>query len=230
MSPSPSPSLPPGQRVSAVFPRFGLTPYARRFPKEPSRAVIQVGGEVEEEIALSDPLEGLPRVEQVSDFHCVTTWSCLTLPWSGVRFADFFERVLEPRARPRPGASIVLLRGQDGYRTSLPLDDLLRPDVLLADRLAGEPLTIEHGAPLRLIAPAHYGYKNVKHLARIDFWHDLSRFRASAFRFMDHPRARVAQEERGQGFPGWMLRYLYRPLIGMTASRFAKAMEEHRRD
>jgi DMSO/TMAO reductase YedYZ molybdopterin-dependent catalytic subunit len=108
------------------------------------------------------------------------------------------------------------------------LSDLLAPDVLLADTLDGEPLSVEHGAPLRLIAPQHYAYKSVKHLARIEFKKADAEYSVSAFRFMDHPRARVALEERGRGAPGWLLRYLYRPLVSGTVARFATAMAEYK--
>jgi len=219
--------LPPGQRETSAFPRFGLTQFAHRFPKEPSRIEIEVIGDVEHERCFSNALNGLPRVEQISDFHCVTTWSRRSLRWGGVRFRDFFERVVMPRACPRPRATLVALRGQDGARTGMLLEDLLALDVLLADALDGQPLTVEHGAPMRLIAPAHYGYKSVKHLSRMDFRSENIGYRASGFRFMDHLRARVALEERGRGVPGWLLRYLYRPLVPGTVARFAKAMAEH---
>lgn len=219
--------LPSGQRDVGAFPRFGLTQFARRFPKETSRFELEVGGRVEHRLHLSDGLSGLPRVEQVSDFHCVTTWSRRSLHWGGVRFFDFYERVIVPRARPAPEATLVALRGQDGARTGMLLTDLLAPDVLLADTLDGKPLSVEHGAPVRLVAPAHYGYKSVKYLSRIEFLHANATYRVSAFRFMDHPRARVAPEERGRGVPGWFLRYLYRPLVPGTVARFAKALAEH---
>ena len=221
---SPPTDLPPGQRAIERFPRFGLNQFAERFPREPRRIALTVGGDVESEIVVSgEELTELPRIERTSDFHCVTTWTKRGLRWSGYRFADFFERIVRPRAHPEPAGTFVILRGQDGARSSLPLDDLLAPGVLLADRLDGEPLSIDHGAPLRLIAPDHYGYKNVKHLATIGFWRDDRNFRPSAFRFMDHPRARVAEEERGRGVPGIVLRYLYRPLVGPTIRRFARA-------
>ena len=172
---------------------------------------------------LADALAGLPRTEQVCDFHCVTTWSFRELHWEGVRFADFYAQVVRPRAAPHPGATLVALRGQDGARTGMLLEDLLAPEVLLADRLDGAPLCVNHGAPLRLIAPAHYGYKSIKHLSRIEFRQPAEGYQASGLRFMDHPRARVALEERGRGVPGWLLRHLYRPLIRATAARFANA-------
>ncbi len=94
--------LPPGQRDIASFPRFGLTQFAHRFPKDISRIELDVTGNVEHQLHLPDALNGLPRVEQVSDFHCVTTWSCRSLRWGGVRFADFYERVVVPKACPHP--------------------------------------------------------------------------------------------------------------------------------
>ena len=220
--------LPPGQKAIPEFPRFGVTRFARRFPRQTSRAELQIIGDVERTLQLPDALKGLPRVEQISDFHCVTTWSRRSLHWGGVRFRDFFESVALPQAAPRASAGLVELRGQDGAHTGMLLTDLLAPDVLLADTLDGAPLGIEHGAPLRLVAPAHYGYKSLKHLSRLEFKAEDAGYRVSAFSFMDHPRARVALEERGRGAPGCLLRYLYRPLIGATVARFAKAMAEHR--
>jgi DMSO/TMAO reductase YedYZ molybdopterin-dependent catalytic subunit len=99
--------------------------------------------------------------------------------------------------------------------------------VLLADRLNGEPLSIAHGAPLRLVAPAHYGYKSVKHVNRIDLWRSGAGYRPVSFRFMDHPRARVAYEERGRWVPGLVLRSLYRPLVRPTVLRFEQALKKH---
>lgn len=219
--------LPPGQRETADFPRFGLTQFAGRFPSQTTRPTLQVIGLVDSELSLDDPLQQLPRIEQTSDFHCVTTWSRRSLRWSGVRFADFFERVVRPQARPNAAATLVALRGQDGARTAMQLEDLLSPDVLLADTFDGAPLSVDHGAPLRLIAPQHYGYKSIKHLSRIEFRLPSSGYRVSALTFMDHPRARVAHEERGRYFPGWLLRYAYRPLVRGTVALFQKASLEH---
>jgi DMSO/TMAO reductase YedYZ molybdopterin-dependent catalytic subunit len=158
----------------------------------------------------------------------VTTWTRRSQRWSGFRFADFFERIVVPRTRPQPEATFVVLRGQDGYAASLPLADLLADSVLLADTLNGEPLTIAHGAPLRLIAPAHYGYKNAKHISGIELWREgRRRYRSGALPFMDHPRARVAFEERGRGVPGWILRYLYRPLVRPGIHVFRRALDRH---
>lgn len=226
-------ALPPGQRELGHFPRFGLLPFATRFPKQPGQVQLRICGDLRAEIELDAAhLASLPRVEQCSDFHCVTGWSRRGLRWGGVRLRDAHERLILPLAGPVSDVCHVILHGQDGGRCSLPLADLLADDVLLADKLDGQPLGIDHGAPLRLLAPAHYGYKSIKHLCRLEFRRDLSGYRPSAYRFMEHPRARVALEERGQGLPGWLLRLLYRPMIRPTAARFAQAsagyQDEHR--
>jgi DMSO/TMAO reductase YedYZ molybdopterin-dependent catalytic subunit len=210
-STKPSGDLPPGQRESKDFPRFGLADFAFRFPQQTDHPQIDIRGDVTSALTLGpDQLGTLPRTEQVSDLHCVTTWSRRALRWSGFRFRDVYEGLILPKAGAARDARFVVLRGQDGYRNSLPLEDLLAEEVLLADRLDGAPLGIEHGAPLRLVAPAHYGYKNVK-------------------RVMDHPRARVALEERGL-ISARVLRGVYRPAIRPLAWLFRVALAWHERE
>jgi DMSO/TMAO reductase YedYZ molybdopterin-dependent catalytic subunit len=222
--------LPPGQFELSQFPTFGLLQFAKLLPRETHRIELKIGGNVEEPVAVSDELRDLPGVEQTSDFHCVTTWSVRALRWSGFRFADFYERIVVPRARPRADSVFVILRGRDGYAANLPLSDLLADDVLFAERLNGEPLPLAHGAPLRLVAPAHYGFKSAKHVCAVEFWHDDRHMPAAPFRFMSHARGRVAFEERGTGVPGWLLRYLYRPLIPPGIWLFRRALRKHQRE
>jgi len=126
--------LPPGQRERADFPRFGLAQFAYRFPNETSRPEIRVVGEVAQELVVQNVLEGLPQVEQVSDFHCVTTWSRRSIRWGGVRFVEFYERVLLAQARPLPHATFLILRGQDGARTSFLLRTSCSPTRSTAGR------------------------------------------------------------------------------------------------
>lgn len=180
-------TLPRGQYEIEYFPRFGLTPFAVRFPTSTETATIQIVGDVNTPVGVSTELATIVRVEQRSDFHCVTTWTRRGLEWGGIRFSDFYRQIVVPLAAPHPDASFVVLHGQDGARASLPLDDLLASDVLLADRLNGQPLSIAHGAPLRLVAPAHYGYKSVKHINPIGFWRSSANYRPFGFRFMIHP-------------------------------------------
>jgi DMSO/TMAO reductase YedYZ molybdopterin-dependent catalytic subunit len=216
------PLLPPGQYEIAEFPRFGMTRFADRQPETAGPIKVEITGDVLRPQAISAQFARLTRIEQQSDFHCVTTWSCRSLRWSGYTFLDFYRYFAIPLAGANPNATFVVLHGQDGYRTSLPLADLLASDVLLADRLDGEPLSMEHGGPMRLVAPAHYGYKSVKHISSVEFRYTDDGYRPLGLRFMTHPRARVAQEERGQWFPGWLLRYLYRPLVQPTIKRFLR--------
>jgi DMSO/TMAO reductase YedYZ molybdopterin-dependent catalytic subunit len=221
--------LPNGQRDIGSFPRFGLGRFANRFPTDLARRSIRIGGDVTAPLVLADPFAGLERVEQVSDFNCVTTWSARSLRWGGVRFADVHAQLIEPHIARAVDATLVVFRGEDGFAAILPLADALADDVLLADRLNGEPLGIDHGAPLRLVAPAHYGFKNVKHLTAIEYWRDRRHyhFPRPYPGFMDHPRGRVALEERGLFFPAWLLRIVYRLLIPSTIRNFRNALVRH---
>lgn len=218
---------PPGQQYRNDFPRFGLSQFANRFPEQTKQSEIKLDGVLNHSLILRDELDTLGRVTQTSDFHCVTTWSVHGLEWSGYRFSDLYEQIVRPLVKPGATVQLVVFRSQDGYRSVLPLEDLLAADVLLADRLNGEALSIAHGAPIRLVAPQHYGYKSAKHLNHIEFLHTLDNYQPASLKFMEHPRARVAQEERGIGFPGWLLRVAYRPLIKSTVKKFQEALSKH---
>lgn len=215
--------LPPGQRAREDLPRFGLPQFANRFPEEINRVEMMVSAGTQRFAITNDDLVALPRVTQVSDFHCVTTWSCRGLEWSGFRFRDFFDKFISEQM----SEGFTFFGSQDGFRARLLTEDLFADDVLLADRLNGEPLSIVHGAPLRLIAPAHYGYKNPKHLNQIEFGVGASKFRGQTPGFMEHPRARVAMEERGSYIPDRVLRVIYRPMVGSTVRKFHRAMQRH---
>jgi len=218
-------TLPPGQKESDIFPRFGLPQYANRFPTELDRIRLTIGGELDE-FEITDQIKTVPRTNQVSDFHCVTTWSKLNLSWSGYKFNDLYEALIAPRLFQE--ATFVVLKAQDGYKTSLPLQDLLQHNVLLADNLNNKPLTIEHGAPIRLIAPDHYGYKNLKHLKRIDFYAEKQTVKQGYLAFMDHPRARVTHEERASKGPGIFFRWLYKFGVKSTIKDFELATKKYK--
>ncbi|MDA9774377.1 molybdopterin-dependent oxidoreductase [Saprospiraceae bacterium] len=217
--------LPPGQKESDIFPRFGLPQYAERFPKNIDHINISIGGDVEA-FAISQELSSLSRVEQISDFHCVTTWSKMKLNWSGYLFNEFYEKLIYPAASD--DMTFVIIKAQDGYKTSLPLEDLLKQNVLLADQLDGHALSVEHGAPIRIIAPDHYGYKNVKYIDCIEFYKEKQTLKKGLAGFMDHPRARVALEERVSNGPGIIFRWLYKFGINSTIKDFEKATEAYK--
>lgn len=217
--------LPPGQKESDIFPRFGLPQYANRFPKEVDKIRFSIGGDLEE-FEISEELLSLPRTSQISDFHCVTTWSKLNLNWSGYRFNDFYTELILPKVSHE--ITFVVLKAQDGYKTSLPLIDLMQQNVLIVDQLDNQPLSLEHGAPIRIIAPDHYGYKNLKHIKRIEFYAEKQIVKQGFLSFMDHPRARVASEERASKGPGIIFRWLYKFGIKGTIKDFEKATAEYR--
>src|ERR1044072_4233407 len=181
-------NLPPGQRAIAEFPRFGGAEFAKR-PLKNRTIRLEISGPFERPVVLTPTeLATLSRVTHTADFYCAAGWSHRGRTWSGYRFRDVWEKLILPHAKPDSEMRFVVLRCQDGYRTSLPLSDLLAPDVLLADRLNDQPLTIEHGAPIRVLAPAHYGYKSGKHLDRIELRADGAGYRPLLPKLLDHPR------------------------------------------
>jgi DMSO/TMAO reductase YedYZ molybdopterin-dependent catalytic subunit len=221
--------LPPGQRALAEFPRFGVAAFAER-PIRNRDLQLEIAGALPQTVVLTEAeFAQVPRVKLIADFHCAAGWSHRSLKWEGFRFRDVWETFIAPQVQQPVGEHrLAVLRCQDGYRTALPLADLLRPDVLIVDRLNSQPLTLEHGAPVRLIAPAHYGYKSAKHLRSIELWPEDREYRPLMPRLMDHPRARVAVEERGRFLPGWLLRYLFRPFIRPLIRKVELATERGR--
>lgn len=205
--------LPPGQRERGDFPRFGMPAFAGY--RGPAPRDIQAGGLVGPLSISAQLLEQMERRTVVADLNCVTTWSVTQIAWEGVRFRDLFEEVLAPHLPQGREVHWVSFRGDDGFRSSLRIDDALSPEVLLADRMNGKPIPLDHGAYWRVVAPSHYAYKHVKHLAEVDLW---ERFKPGTG-LLEHPRGRVAFEERGRWFPGKLLRYVYRPLIGSTVRK-----------
>ncbi len=207
--------LPPGQRELAVFPRFADDPL-RRPPVLPTAATLVVTGAVDRELRLSvqELAPGTARTEITADFHCVTTWTVRNLQWSGLAFSTFWRDVVVPACAPAAEARCVVVEGLDGSRAVLLLEDALASDVLLADRLNGEPLDLAHGAPLRLVSPSQYGYKSIKHLHRIEVHLDPP---PSTYGPKEHLRARVHAEERHSTIGPRLLRWVYRPAVPVTA-------------
>jgi DMSO/TMAO reductase YedYZ molybdopterin-dependent catalytic subunit len=204
--------LPPGQwLMRGSFPRFGDQPRNPPPPTGPVELRIDGLGIAEPFIVTQADVDSLPQREQVSDFHCVTTWTVRGLRWAGIPMRDFWHEVVVPRLDPAAEFALVEARGGDGYKVVFLLEDLLGDEVLLARELDGKPLDIRHGAPLRLVSPAQYGYKNVKHLAGLRLRGERPPGR------LEHLRGRVALEERHDRIPGKLLRWPYRALIVPTA-------------
>jgi len=160
--------LPPGQRPIGSILRWGIDHpgIAGELPVIDREAwALKVDGEVESPVSLDwEAFMGLPQAESVGDFHCVEGWSVLDCRWEGVPFKALVDMV-----RPKPTGRHVWFECADGYTTSLPLGDLMGEDVILAHRLNGEDLPQPLGGPVRLVAPAKYGYKSPMWLIRITF-------------------------------------------------------------
>jgi DMSO/TMAO reductase YedYZ molybdopterin-dependent catalytic subunit len=154
--------LPPGQKLTAGFPvlDLGVQP---DIPVADWR--LSVDGLVEKPAVLGwEQFNSLPQVEDVSDFHCVTTWSKYDCRWGGVAFTTLYDLV-----QPKPEARFVYFASYDGYSTNVPLDECLDDDVLVATRFDGAPVTREHGGPARIIIPKLYAWKGAKFVQTISF-------------------------------------------------------------
>ncbi len=154
--------LPPHQHLATDFPvlHFGKVP---QFDKRTWD--FRVEGLVENPVRLTfDEFISLKKTEIVSDFHCVTGWSRFDNRWEGVRFSDIGEL-----AKPKMNARFATIKCDGGYTTSLPLAELMEPDVLFAYGLDGKPLEPAHGGPLRLVVPKKYAYKSAKWVRRAVF-------------------------------------------------------------
>ena len=126
---------------------------------------LELGGHVRQPVSLTyRELLALPNAEQISTFHCVTGWSVKNVRWGGVRLRDVLAQ-----ASPLPSArALEFVSAETPYVDSLTLEQSSLQDVMLAYEMDGRPLSRAHGAPLRLVIPEMYGYKNVKWLAAIN--------------------------------------------------------------
>lgn len=210
-----APGLPPGQRLMRGFPRFADKPL--RPPPLTGTLRLGIDGEglAAPLVLKATDLEALPQRVQRSDFHCVTTWTTQGLHWQGVGMRKFWNEVIGPGLAVGALPTFITAEGSDGHCAVFLLEDLLGPDVLIATSLNGHPLDRRHGAPLRLVSPAQYGYKSVKHLERLVLHTQEPR---SVLGSKEHLRARVVLEERHRWLPAWTLRPVYRALIPITAA------------
>jgi len=158
-----------------------------------------------------------PLEERVYRFRCVETWS-MVLPWVGFALGDFIK-ICEPTSKAKyvkfttifspeqmPGQKTSVL--QWPYEEGLRMDEAMHPLTLLTVGMYGEILPNQNGAPLRLVAPWKYGFKNIKSIVKISFveempvttWMKASPgeygFYANVNPDVDHPRWSQAQERR----------------------------------
>lgn len=156
------PKLPPGQRQVPNWPvlDLGVVPDI-----SPDKWTLTVRGEVQNPYTLKwNDFFALPQIKDVSDFHCVTSWSRMDNNWEGVRFSTLAEK-----AKLKASAKFVLITGYDDYSTNLKLEEAMDDDVLLVHKWEGIPLPREHGGPIRMITPKKYAWKGSKWVKEIIF-------------------------------------------------------------
>ena len=156
------PQLPVGQTKTIKWPVLDLG-FKPDIPHQKWKLTID--GEVEHPVTLTwEDFMNLPQTQDVSDFHCVTTWSRMDVPWAGVRLADLAALVV-----PKSTATHILCYGYDKYTTNLSLEEALKEDVLLVHTADNKPLEKDHGGPVRMITPQLYAWKGSKWINRIEF-------------------------------------------------------------
>lgn len=136
--------LPPGQSLTQKFPVLHYGPV----PKfNPATWDFRIFGEVEEEKRWNwETFNQLPRTEILMDLHCVTRWSKFDTLWEGVSVRTLVD---EGIIRLKPTARYTVQHAEYGYTTNLPLEVVLQENFLLATHFDGQPLTPDHGYPLR---------------------------------------------------------------------------------
>ncbi len=190
--------LPPGQSVTQKFPvlHYGPTPGFN-----PATWDLRVWGEVEQEARWTwDEFQKLPRAKLLMDIHCVTRWSKFDTLWEGVALKTLIDHGL---IRLKPTARYLMQHAEYGFTVNLPLEVALQENFLPATHFNGEPLSPDHGYPLRGVVGA---IPNRSDLETPYFWKGAKWLRGLEFMAQDkrgfweqagyHNRADVWKEER----------------------------------
>jgi DMSO/TMAO reductase YedYZ molybdopterin-dependent catalytic subunit len=179
--------LPPGQYLTAKWPVL----HAGEVPDvDIATWTLSITGEVEEPLSLTyDELRALPATDVTTDIHCVTRWSRFDAGFKGVRW-----RELAKLCRPKPTANFAIAHAEHGFTANVPVGALEDENALVVYEADGEPLTPDHGWPVRLVVPTKYFWKSAKWLTGIE----LSSIDKPGFweRYGYHNEADFWKEER----------------------------------
>jgi DMSO/TMAO reductase YedYZ molybdopterin-dependent catalytic subunit len=153
--------LPPGQYLTEKWPVL----HAGSVPRtDLATWDFRVWGQVEEPLTLTwEQFLELPSTEVTMDIHCVTRWSRFDTSFRGVHW-----RELAALCRPQPNARFALAHAEQDFTANVPLEFLEDEEAVLAYEADGEPLTPDHGWPLRLVIPRKYFWKSAKWLRGIE--------------------------------------------------------------
>lgn len=190
--------LPPGQSLTKKFPvlHYGPVPTFN-----PSTWDLKVWGEVEEDVSWDwSEFKKLPRTQITMDIHCVTRWSKFNTLWEGVSLKTLVD---EGFIKLKESAKYLIQHAEYGFTVNVPLEVALADNFLLATHFEGEPLTTDHGYPLRAVV-GHivdrdeledpYFWKGAKWLRSMEFKADdqLGFWEQAGY----HNRANVWKEQR----------------------------------
>jgi DMSO/TMAO reductase YedYZ molybdopterin-dependent catalytic subunit len=171
--------LPPGQALTQKFPVLHYGPIPRF---NPATWDLRAWGEVEEELRWTwDEFKKLPRHTLKMDIHCVTRWSKFDTTWEGVSLKDLVDKGI---LKPKKSAKYLLQHAEYGFTVNVPIDVALADNFLLADTFEGQPLTPDHGYPLRAIVGFIPGRQD---LEAPYFWKGAKWIRGLEFRAEDQP-------------------------------------------
>ena len=153
--------LPPGQYLTEKWPVL----HAGSVPKvDLATWDLTVTGEVERDLTLTwEQLLELPSREVTVDIHCVTRWSRFDTTFKGVHWSELAKLV-----SPKPSARFVIAHAEQGFTANMPIDAIEDENALIAYEADGEPLTPDHGWPVRLVVPSRYFWKSAKWLRGLE--------------------------------------------------------------
>jgi DMSO/TMAO reductase YedYZ molybdopterin-dependent catalytic subunit len=154
--------IPPGQHLTENWPvlHYGSVPKIDR-----AKWTLKISGLVEQAKTISYPeFAALPQTKVFADIHCVTTWSKLNNLWEGVRTLE-----LQKLVKISPAAKFVIVHAAPSFTTNLSREDFFEPDVLLTVKHDDQPISADHGAPVRLVVPRLYFWKSAKWVTGIEF-------------------------------------------------------------
>ncbi|MBE9214219.1 sulfite oxidase-like oxidoreductase [Plectonema cf. radiosum LEGE 06105] len=182
--------VPPGQHLAQGFPvlTYGATPQVSREEWE-----FSVWGLVQPQKWNWSDFMKLPQNEFTADFHCVTRWSKLDVKWTGVKVTELIK-VIQIDSK----ATHVMEHCYGGYTTNIAIEDFVREENFFAFKLFNEPLSAEHGGPMRLVVPHLYAWKSAKWINGLEFLdhEELGFWERNGY----HRRGEPWAEERYSGF------------------------------
>jgi DMSO/TMAO reductase YedYZ molybdopterin-dependent catalytic subunit len=156
--------LPPGQYLTEKWPvlHYGGVPKIDLVTWD-----FTIEGLVEQPVRLThEQLKALPRREVKADVHCVTRWSLLDSTWEGIPVSEVLKLV-----QLKPEATHVMVHAEHGFSANLSLEDFNREENMLVDMRNGEPISPEHGWPVRLFVPHLYFWKSAKWVRGVELMH-----------------------------------------------------------